>query len=411
MAISQKWIDIQAADGGTFRAYVAVPESGRGPGLLLLQEAFGVNEHMRHLANLHAEEGWTVIVPDLFWRMEPGISLGYSEADVARAIGYYQRFDVDLAVRDSGAALTALRALPECEGKAGVLGYCVGGLLAYLVAARCDDVACAVSYYGVNIEGHLDEAARIRCPMILHCAGSDQFVPSAAVTAIKAVFAGREDVKVYDYPGAEHGFDNPNRAVFERSAHWMAKSRTLRLLRDSLGPVYDLASLWEYHLYTEFADRNVDDSMATMTDDPYVLVVPTVTGGTGKPNLHKWYSNHFHFQNPPNSKLIPVSRTVGTDRLVDEFIFCFTHDRVMDWMLPGVPPTGRYIEVPMLGVINFRGPKLYHEHIWWDQATVLVQAGLLDPTGLPVTGIEQAKAMLDEHLPRNRLIPGWQPVT
>ncbi len=172
-------------------------------------------------------------------------------------------------------------------------------------------------------------------------------------------------------------------------------------------PGCDLAALWEAHLYSEFAERDVDVSMDTMVDDPYVLVVPTVTGGTGKRDLHRWYSNHFHFQNPVDTRIVPVSRTIGSDRVVDEFVFCFTHDRVMDWILPGVAPTGRSIEVAMIAVVCFRGPRLYHEHIWWDQATVLVQAGLLDPAGLPVTGAEQAAALLDEDLPRNRLIPGW----
>src|SRR6202167_4846723 len=129
-------IDIAAADGGTFKGYLAVPASGSGPGILLLQEIFGVNASMREVAEHYAEEGYVVLVPDLFWRMEPGVELGYTEADFGRAMGYYQRFDANQSIKDAADALKVLRARPECVGKVGALGFCLGGKLAYLVAAR-----------------------------------------------------------------------------------------------------------------------------------------------------------------------------------------------------------------------------------------------------------------------------------
>src|ERR1700722_19058338 len=143
-----QWIDIAAKDGATFKAYLAAPASGSGPGILLLQEIFGVNKSMREVADYYAEEGYVVLAPDLFWRMEPGVELGYTEADFNKAFGYYQRFDANQSTKDADDALKVLRARPECKGKVGALGFCLGGKLAYLVAARTD-VDCAVSYYGV----------------------------------------------------------------------------------------------------------------------------------------------------------------------------------------------------------------------------------------------------------------------
>jgi carboxymethylenebutenolidase len=184
----------------------------------------------------------------------------------------------------------------------------------------------------------------------------------------------------------------------------MAYSRTLALLRKVIGPIYDQNSLWEAHCYHEFVSRDVDAIMPTMVAQPYVNHVPTMTGGVGHDELKRFYKYHFVNSNPDDTRMIPLSRTIGSDRVVDEFIFCCTHDRQIDWLLPGLAPTGKYFEIPMLAVICFRGDKLYNEHIYWDQASVLVQIGVLDPTGLPVAGIQSAKKMIDESLPTNQLM-------
>ena len=155
-----KTIPIRSADGGAFSGYLATPSCGSGPGLLLLQEIFGVNHHIRALADLYAEEGYVVLAPDLFWRIKPGIELGYSDDDFKAALDYYQRFDVDQAIRDAGDALKTLRANAVCNGKAGALGFCLGGKLAYLAAARLP-IDAAVSYYGVALEQNLAEAQSI----------------------------------------------------------------------------------------------------------------------------------------------------------------------------------------------------------------------------------------------------------
>ena len=176
-------ITITAADGGEFEAYLVTPEQGSGPGLVLLQEIFGINTFLRDMAQKFADEGYTVLVPDLFWRMQPGIVLSYSDEDLQQAFDYYDRFDVDQGIKDVADTIAAFRGMSQCAaGKVGTLGYCLGGKLAYLTAARTD-VDCSVSYYGVTIEESLDEADDITCPMVMHFADEDGFVPPRSSSA------------------------------------------------------------------------------------------------------------------------------------------------------------------------------------------------------------------------------------
>jgi carboxymethylenebutenolidase len=152
----------------------------------------------------------------------------------------------------------------------------------------------------------------------------------------------------------------------------------------------DLSRLWEEHTNHEFSTRDTDATLATMADDAYVNHVPVLTGGVGQSALRIFYSVDFIPRMPPDTKLTPISRTVGEDQLVDEMIFSFTHTQEMPWMLPGVPPTNRYVEVALVAIVRFRDGKLAHEHIYWDQASVLKQIGLLTDPGLPVFGAESA---------------------
>ena len=172
-------------------------------------------------------------------------------------------------------------------------------------------------------------------------------------------------------------------------------------------PNDDLVAVWEAHCRYEFETRDVDATMATMVANPYVNHIPTMTGGVGQAELKRFYKNHFIGENPPDTALRPVSRTVGADQLVDEMIFSFTHTREVDWMLPGVAPTGKRVEVPLVAIVKFVDGKVAHEHIYWDQASVLVQIGLLDPRGLPVAGAETARKVLDNSLPSNGLMARW----
>ena len=170
---------------------------------------------------------------------------------------------------------------------------------------------------------------------------------------------------------------------------------------------YDLVALWEQHCRLEFETRDVDGVMATMVPEPYVNHVPTMTGGVGHDELKRFYKYHFIGNNPPDTELIPISRTVGSSSVVDEMLFRFTHTSEVDWMLPGVAPTGRRVEVALIAVVKFEGDKLVHEHIYWDQASVLVQVGLLDPTGLPVAGAAAAHKAMDKTLPSNAMMTNW----
>ncbi|MDX6460411.1 MAG: carboxymethylenebutenolidase [Acidobacteriaceae bacterium] len=170
----------------------------------------------------------------------------------------------------------------------------------------------------------------------------------------------------------------------------------------------DLVALWEEHCRREFETRDANATMATMVLEPYVNHIPTMTGGVGYEQLKRFYAYHFIPVNPTDFRLTPISRTVGTDTIVDEFIIRFTHTTVIDWMLPGIAPTGRAVEVPAVAIVKFEEDKLAHEHIYWDQASVLVQLGLLDPRGLPVAGAETAHKVADKSLPSNRLMDRWR---
>jgi carboxymethylenebutenolidase len=165
-----------------------------------------------------------------------------------------------------------------------------------------------------------------------------------------------------------------------------------------------LSELWEEHVRYEFSTRNTEDTLATMVEDAYVNHIPVLTGGSGQDELREFYSKRFIPQMPPDTEMTPVSRTIGEDQIVDEMVFKFTHTIPMDWMLPGIPPTGKRVEVPLVAIVRFRDGKLAHEHIYWDQASVLVQIGLLDPAKLPVVGVESARKVLDPTLPANALM-------
>jgi len=165
-----------------------------------------------------------------------------------------------------------------------------------------------------------------------------------------------------------------------------------------------LSELWEEHVRYEFSTRNTEDTLATMVEDAYVNHIPVLTGGSGRDELREFYSRRFIPQMPPDTEMTPVSRTIGEDQIVDEMVFKFTHTIPMDWILPGIPPTGKRVEVPLVAIVRVRNGKVAHEHIYWDQASVLVQIGLLDPVRLPVVGIESARKVLDPSLPANELM-------
>ena len=157
----------------------------------------------------------------------------------------------------------------------------------------------------------------------------------------------------------------------------------------------DLIQLWEEHTKHEFATRDTEATLNTMVEDAYVNHIPVMTGGFGKAALRGFYSTDFIPRMPPDTTLTPISRTVGEDQIVDEMIFAFTHTQEMPWMLPGISPTNRTVEIPLVAIVKFRDGKLAHEHIYWDQASVLKQIGLLADPSLPVFGVETARKVAD----------------
>ncbi|HUC70801.1 MAG TPA: dienelactone hydrolase family protein [Stellaceae bacterium] len=369
--MSANVIRIAGAGDRGFDAYLAVAEAGSGPGVVLLHENAA---DAMPIADLYAAEGYAVLCPE---------GLG-TEDDVA-------------------AAIAALRGRNECTGKLAALGFGRGGLPALRAAAE-RRVEGAVCYCAGGVDELFNLAPRLGCPTVLHFAENDPAVPSDTLARVKEAFAGRVEVGVHVYPGTRRGFEHKGGANYNRAAAGLAHSRSIALLRRVIGPHYDLETLWEAHTRYEFVTRDVDATMATMVAEPYVNHVPVMTGGVGQRDLARFYADHFIPKCPADIAMVPVSRTIGADRVVDEMVVSFTHDVEIDWMLPGVPPTGRRVEVPLVAIVGFRGDKLFHEHIYWDQASVLVQIGLLDPKTLPVAGSETARKLLDETRPSNTLM-------
>jgi carboxymethylenebutenolidase len=396
-------ITIKSLDGGEFGAYMALPASGYGPGIVVLQEIFGVNQYLRDVADWYAAHGFVALVPDLFWRIQPGIELSDKGDDWKRAIELYQKIDETKAVEDSAAAVAFLRNHTACSGRVGAIGFCMGGKLAYLLSTRFKP-DCAVGYYGVSVEKSLDEAKNLSSPLMLHIAGLDKFCPPEAQSQIHAALDTNPHVTLHDYPNMDHAFARNGGEHYDPAAAELANLRTLEFFVNHLAGAgcasaqQTLSQRWDDHVKYEFATRNTDDTIETMVADAYVNHVPVMTGGVGHEELREFYANRFIPQMPPDTAMTPVSRTIGCDQVVDEMVFEFTHTIKMDWMLPGVEPTGKHVKVALVVIVHFRDGKLAHEHIYWDQATVLAQLGLLDSTTLPVTGVESAEKVLNPTL-------------
>ncbi|MGE0281614.1 MAG: dienelactone hydrolase family protein [Rhizobiaceae bacterium] len=227
-------IAIKAADGGSFSAYLAQPKSGKGAGVLVIQEIFGVNKVMRQISDELATQGYFALCPDIFWRQEPGVQLtDQTDAEWARAFEFFKGFDETKGISDLKASLAHLRGIQGCTGKAGTVGYCLGGRLVYLMAAR-SDADCNVSFYGVGIENNLDEARSIKKPTILHIAEKDSYVPPEAQAKIRAALQGHPHVTIHSYPGQEHAFARVGGKHYDKASANLANKRSVEFFRKHL---------------------------------------------------------------------------------------------------------------------------------------------------------------------------------
>lgn len=232
-----KTITIKATDGsGEFSGYLALPAAGHGPGVVIGQEIFGVNPNIRAVADRFATEGYVVLAPELFWRLERDVQLSYEGEDLQRAFSFMHRFDIDKGVEDIATTLETLRDLPEVDGEqVAFVGFCLGGKLAYLTAARTD-IACSIGYYGVEIDKYLDEAANIHGHLLLHFAELDKLCDAAARERIDAVLGSMNNVDIHVYPGVDHAFARVNGSNYQKESAELAHQRTLAALKHSIGP-------------------------------------------------------------------------------------------------------------------------------------------------------------------------------
>ena len=288
---------------------------------------------------------------------------------------------------------------------AGIGAIALGASAKSAVALAEGGAIGAVVLHGLA-PGMASLVARCRCPVAVHLAAPD-LSDGADLTALRALVPNLTFLRLYEYPGCGARFFDRLAAEFEPHAASLAHTRSLGTLRPAIGPHYDLARLLYAHLREEFVTHDADATMATMIDTPYVNHVPTLTGGVGHDMLKRFYKYHFIPKLPEQRRNTYLSETVGADTVVLEFVTTFVHDTEIDYLLPGVPPTGKTVEIPTIVIAKFQGDKLYHEHIYWDQASILVQLGLLDPTGLPVAGVAEARKMLDQSLPANELMAKW----
>jgi carboxymethylenebutenolidase len=226
---------IRTHDGGQMPAFIARPASGRGPGVVVLQEIFGVTDYMKQRARDLAALGYIAAVPQLYWRLGPDIQTAENTQEgLQEAFGYMQRLDQRQAVDDGVAALEHLQSLPETGGKAGVIGFCMGGRLAYLVAASSRPDA-AVCYYGSGIGNELDSASRISAPILFHFGDNDQFLPLEEANRVRDTFTSRSDAETHMHAGAGHAFDNPSPMFHHAGARAEAWPQTTAFLKRHLG--------------------------------------------------------------------------------------------------------------------------------------------------------------------------------
>jgi len=358
---------------------------GHGPGFIVVVPSTGVAGPNELLI-----KGGTPS-PIMKWAEEGFVTVEITEAALASSSD---------AVSKAVAAIKACASTQPADAAVSVDGV---GLIAYtpeLWTKIVPQLSKAPQIVGAAVYGDLStKIAASPIPVVHHLAGKADYVTPRSA-----------ELTVHDYDTVSSGlFATPFHDGFNYAAESVSHSRNLTFFKKLLGgPYFDLDALWEEHTYYEFENRSVECTMGTMVQEPYVNHVPTLTGGIGRADLTAFYRDHFIFKNPEDVETVLLSRSIGIDRVIDEQLFKCTHNAQIDWLAPGVPPTGKKLNIPMVAVVNIRGDRLYHEHIWWDQGTVLVQLGLMpehlpfpSPTGsgkkleyrVPVAGEDTARKL------------------
>lgn len=407
---------------------------GTGPGLILVVPPKWVVDHMNRLFLEYIQTKGNEDQCHVQKTLDPEPLKKWAEEGyaVAQVTVSDDRASKEKFAELLGTAMAELEKVKECEGleKVGLVVYGTVGFNDIAFAITADPRITSCIFYGPFKPTWAKDTS---VPVLAHIPGPAP-KPTEREANIQIFGEEPENLKSHYYPNLKTldcSFALPSCAGFNPTAASVAHTRSLTFLKPLVGgPYFDLETIWEEHTKYEFEDRSVEKTMATMVDQPYVNHVPTLTGGIGRENLTEFYRDHFINSNSDDAQLELVSRTVGIDRIVDEFLLNFTHDRVVDWLIPGVPPTHRKVSIPFTSIVNIRGDRLYHEHIAWDQGTVLRQLGLLPeylpfpyalPDGrqpgeggnrfeyrVPVAGLETAKKLVDENAVESNEMLGFE---
>ncbi|NKB22525.1 MAG: carboxymethylenebutenolidase [Alphaproteobacteria bacterium] len=359
------------ASGQPINAFTAVHHSGSGPGLLLISDRDALDAGICARASLFGQEGYSVLaVPN------------------------------NLSVSDLTEAADSLRGFSSTDDKIVAVAHGDGGLLA-LQAASDARFEAFIAFDVMPLAGENNILDNVPCPFVLQFGTKNAPDAEALVATLQDGFSRKDGSRVYGWEEGAPSFSIEERDSFNKLADSLAHSRTLEMLRRVVGPYYDYAALFAEHVYHEFTTCDVDATMATMIDEPYVNHTPTLTGGVGHDMLKRFYKYHFVDQNSGGRERTRISFTHGPDRVVLETYTKFLHDSVIDRYFPGIEPTGKTVEIATVIIVKFRGDKVCHEHLYWDQGSALKQIGVLDAGNLPIAGPEAARKVLDETQPSN----------